>query len=76
MSSAVMDVTDGVAAAPLLTAADRCDRCSAPARVRVLFPLIGDGAELLFCGHHYQAHESALTVSAVIVHDQREHASP
>jgi hypothetical protein len=39
------------AAAPL-TRLDRCDRCSAAARVRASLPA---GGELLFCGHH--AHE-------------------
>lgn len=34
---------------PILTALDRCDRCSARAYVRVS----GLNGELFFCSHHY-----------------------
>jgi len=36
-----------------LTAADRCDRCGAAAKVRAVLPSVG---ELLFFGHHARAH--------------------
>lgn len=42
---------------PDLTAADRCDRCSAAAQVRALLP---SGGELLFCGHHAREHSGRL----------------
>jgi hypothetical protein len=42
---------------PELTAADRCDRCGAAARVRAILP---SGGELLFCGHHAREHEARL----------------
>jgi Zn ribbon nucleic-acid-binding protein len=42
---------------PELTAADRCDRCSAAAKVRALLP---SGGELLFCGHHAREYEPKL----------------
>ncbi|HEY8373282.1 MAG TPA: hypothetical protein VIL00_11105 [Pseudonocardiaceae bacterium] len=42
---------------PELTAADRCDRCGAAARVRAVLP---SGGELLFCGHHAREHEAKL----------------
>lgn len=42
---------------PALTAADRCDRCSAAAKVRALLP---SGGELLFCGHHAHEHDNKL----------------
>lgn len=42
---------------PELTASDRCDRCSAAARVRAVLP---SGGELLFCGHHAREHEPKL----------------
>ena len=42
---------------PELTAADRCDRCGAAAKVRAILP---SGGELLFCGHHARAHEARL----------------
>lgn len=35
----------------ILTAQDRCDRCSAEALVRVT----GLSGELMFCGHHYNS---------------------
>ena len=40
-----------------LTAADRCDRCSAAAKVRASLP---SGGELLFCRHHFTEHEARL----------------
>jgi hypothetical protein len=42
---------------PELTAADRCDRCGAAARVRAVLP---SGGELLFCNHHARAHQDRL----------------
>lgn len=42
---------------PELTAADRCDRCGAGAKVRALLP---SGGELLFCGHHAREYEAKL----------------
>lgn len=43
----------GTLTSPQLTAADRCDRCGAGARVRAVLPT---GGELLFCGHHATEH--------------------
>ena len=51
-----------------LTAADRCDKCRAQAFVRVTLP---SGLDLLFCGHDYAAHETALAAQGVEVFDQR-----
>jgi hypothetical protein len=42
---------------PEMTAADRCDRCGAAARVRAILP---SGGELLFCGHHAREHQGKL----------------
>ncbi len=50
-----------------LTAADRCDRCGAQARVRAILP----GGELLFCAHHAQQYEAKLKDKAVQIIDQR-----
>jgi len=47
-----------------LTNADRCDRCSAAAKVRAVLP---GGGELLFCGHHYNAHEARLVEAGATV---------
>lgn len=49
---------------PTLTRADRCDRCSAAARVRATLP---SGAELLFCQHHANQHEAKLVEMAAIL---------
>ncbi|HZC89438.1 MAG TPA: hypothetical protein VE400_01985 [Mycobacterium sp.] len=49
---------------PELTKADRCDRCSAAARVRAKLP---SGGELLFCQHHANEHQAKLIeLSAVL----------
>lgn len=53
--------------APSLSATDRCDRCGAQAYVRVVLP---GGTDLLFCGHHWSTHESALRERAVEIVDE------
>ena len=50
-------VQPGILSRPELTAADRCDRCGAAAKVRAVLP---SGGELLFCGHHARAHDAKL----------------
>ncbi len=50
-----------------LTAHDLCDRCGAPAYVRVVLP--GSG-ELLFCAHHNRKHADALAKIAVEIQDE------
>lgn len=54
------EVTDRVT--PALTHADRCDRCSAQALVRVLYAF----SVLDFCGHHFAYHEAALAMAGFI----------
>ena len=57
----------------VLTAADRCDRCSARAYVlvSVFVPESGEH-ELLFCAHDYRQHETKLANSGARVQlDQR-----
>jgi hypothetical protein len=49
------------APSPTLTAADRCDRCGAQARVRVVLAT----GDLLFCAHHAKAYEDKLRAAAV-----------
>ncbi len=44
-----------------LTAADRCDRCGAQARIRVVLA----PGDLLFCAHHAKAYEDKLRPTAV-----------
>lgn len=56
-------------ATPELTRQDRCDRCGAQAYVRATLP--GQGGDLLFCGHHFRAHESALVGAGASVRDER-----
>ena len=55
-----------------LTAADRCDRCGAQARVRVL---LESGSALQFCGHHFREHEVRLRSVAVDVYEELEGAA-
>jgi hypothetical protein len=57
---------------PLLTAADRCDRCGAQAYVRVL---LNNSGELLFCAHHSRQHASALAKVAVDIQDETQRLS-
>lgn len=49
------------APAPTLTAVDRCDRCGAQARVRVVLT----AGDLLFCAHHAKVYEDKLRATAV-----------
>ena len=49
------------AAPSTLTHADRCDRCGAQARVRVVL----NAGDLLFCAHHAKAYEDTLRTTAV-----------
>ncbi len=51
----------------LLTASDRCDRCTAKAWVRVTMP----SGVLYFCGHHANAHIDALKENALEILDER-----
>lgn len=46
---------------PTLTHADRCDRCGAQARVRVVLST----GDLVFCAHHAKAYEATLRAKAV-----------
>ena len=52
-----------------LTALDRCDRCGAQAYVRAVLPA---GTELLFCGHHGNAHRPALLGAGAAIQDETE----
>lgn len=59
-------MTTALTASPL-TASDRCDRCGAPAYVRVT---LLSGSELLFCAHHARTHESRLREVAASIQDE------
>jgi len=50
-----------------LNLSDRCDRCSAQAFVRAVFP----SGELLFCGHHYTRWQETIETDALSVSDER-----
>jgi hypothetical protein len=52
-----------------LNANDLCDRCGAPAYVRVVLP---GSAELLFCAHHNRQHAHALAKVAIEIHDETD----
>ena len=53
----------------LVRATDRCDRCGAEARVRVV--ITKTNLPLLFCTHHYAATAEQLAPIAEITHDDR-----
>ena len=49
------------AAPSTLTASDRCDRCGAQARVRVVLAT----GDLIFCAHHAKAYDAKLRAEAI-----------
>lgn len=51
-----------------LTANDRCDACTAQAKVVATFL----NGELMFCGHHARNIKDVLTLKAVTVYDPEE----
>ncbi len=55
-----------------LTHADRCDRCGAQARVRVVLA----AGDLLFCAHHAKAYEDKLRDTAVAWVDETARVEP
>ena len=49
----------------LPSAGDRCDRCRAQAKIRVVLP---GGGDLVFCGHHAREYETTIReVAAEVV---------
>lgn len=48
-----------------LTAEDRCDKCSAAAKVVATFL----NGELMFCGHHARAIKDSLKLKSVGIYD-------
>jgi Zn ribbon nucleic-acid-binding protein len=52
-----------------LSAADRCDRCGAQARVRAVLP---GGGDLVFCGHHAREYDEQLRKVAVEIIDHSD----
>jgi hypothetical protein len=60
-----MTTTDLQTPARELTLQDRCDSCSAAAKVVATFL----NGELLFCGHHARDLQETLKVKAVSVYD-------
>ena len=65
------DMTATLAPSPL-TSADRCDRCSAQAYIRVT---LAAGGELLFCAHHGRRHEAQLRPKAASWQDETDRLS-
>jgi hypothetical protein len=60
-------MTGAIAPTRPLNSLDLCDRCGAPAYVRVILP--GSG-ELLFCAHHNRKHAEALAKIAIEIQDE------
>ncbi len=69
MDTDLRPVDTDLAPSTPLTALDRCDRCGAQAYVRATLP---GGSELLFCGHHANAHRPSLLVAGADLHDETE----
>jgi len=69
-----MNVTGTVTplAPATLSSADRCDRCGAQARVRVVLA----SGELIFCAHHAKAYEAKLRNTAVAWIDESALVQP
>jgi len=67
--TALTPVVDAPVTGRALTAHDRCDRCGAQAYVRATLPA---GTELLFCGHHGNAHRPSLLVAGADLHDETD----
>ena len=44
------------------SAADRCDRCGAAGKVRVV---LAGGGDLVFCGHHARLFDATIRATAV-----------
>ena len=65
------DVTTAIAPQPAaLTAGDRCDRCGAQAKTRVLLGDCGTPSGhgiLLFCGHHTKKYTAALEEAGALI---------
>ncbi|MDP9239231.1 MAG: hypothetical protein M3O55_01115 [Actinomycetota bacterium] len=55
-----------------ITTAERCDRCGARAFVRTTFAAGDELHDLLWCGHHFAAHEARIREQAVFVQDERD----
>ncbi|MGM7667493.1 DUF7455 domain-containing protein [Microbacterium sp. A93] len=64
-----MTTTATTIESPVLTGADRCDRCGAQAYVRAV---LTSGGELLFCGHHARSVEDTLRPQTTIWQDETD----
>ncbi|MEO9248893.1 hypothetical protein ABDK96_14510 [Citricoccus nitrophenolicus] len=64
-----MTTTATTIESPVLTGADRCDRCGAQAYVRAV---LTNGGELLFCGHHARSVEDSLRPQTTVWQDETD----
>jgi hypothetical protein len=55
-----------------LTSNDRCDSCGAQAYVQTFF----SSGYLLFCAHHFRAHQEKLEAITTRVHDESHKLTP
>lgn len=53
------------------SAADRCDRCGAQGKVRVL---LAGGGDLVFCGHHARQFDATIRARAVEIVLSEDHS--
>lgn len=64
-----MNASPTALAIGLINQSDRCDRCSAQAKV---LAVLNAGGELYFCAHHARTHRSALERIAVWIEDHSD----
>jgi hypothetical protein len=57
-------VTPTLTTVEVPSAADRCDRCGAQGKVRVV---LAGGGDLVFCGHHAREYDATIRSVAVEV---------
>ena len=67
MTTVTRPATDAAASTGSTTPLTAADRCGAQAYVRATLPA---GTELLFCGHHGNAHRPSLLVAGAQIHDE------
>ena len=69
-----MSLAPTEAPAPLLTHADRCDRCGGRAYVLAIIvwsPTFRGDGQLYFCRHHFNKHAEALRPMTAVLIDER-----
>ncbi len=67
--SEIATATPEPAVVKKLTLNDRCDSCSAAAKVTAV---LKSGLELIFCRHHFKAQEAALVGAGATIYEEED----